>query len=206
MTARRFTSNTIDGYLRLMRRPIDVVVGLLPDGRVRSAAAARLAVDRVDASIRAVAGAALKDESLRDDARRRRATASERSRAVELRREAEGGERQAEDRLATSHEQATQRRARASSTATSRRELAAEKQQARTRSAEESERRRLAVSRQQEDRFDDQIDSAVAEARLPAVQQQAEALGEHEVALEEHDEAQRLGEAAARIKRERKDD
>jgi hypothetical protein len=206
MTPRNFTSNTIDGYLKLVRKPIDLAIGLLPDRRIGSGAAARLAVDRVDASIRAAAGAALKDQSLSDDARRRRAAATERSRAVELRRQAEENAQQAKGRVKASHERASQRRERASSTAASRREQATKQQQARTASAQAAERSRLAASRKVQARVDDQIDSQVAEARLPAVEEQARALGDHEVALEEHDEAQRLGEAAARVKHERKND
>jgi hypothetical protein len=205
MTARELTTATIDGYLKLVRRPIDFTIGLLPDRRRGSSAAARLTVDRVDARIRAAAGSVLNDDRLSEDARRRNAAASERERAVKLRQEAGVKEKQAQARLQTRHEEATQRRDRASKAAAARREQAAGKQQTRARTAADSERKRLQASREQEARVDETIGTQVSKARLPAVEEQARALAEQDVALKEHDEAQRLGDAAARIKSERKD-
>lgn len=48
------------------------------------------------------------------------------------------------------------------------------------------------------------MSSQTAEARLPALEEQAQALREREIAGEQSEEAQRLGQATAAVKRETK--
>jgi hypothetical protein len=80
---RTFTTSALDAYLRLLRRPVDAAVGLIPGSRTGPGAAARLTVDRFDASLRAVLGAALGDPELSEQARRRQAATDEREAALE---------------------------------------------------------------------------------------------------------------------------
>lgn len=86
MSPDRFATSTLDAYLRLVRRPVDLAVALLPGHRSGPAAAARITVDRADATIRALLGAVLGDAELTADARMRQYAADERQRALVLRR------------------------------------------------------------------------------------------------------------------------
>ena len=54
MNARTLPRTAVDGYLRLVRLPLDTAIGLLPGNGNGPAPAAKLAVDRADASVRAV--------------------------------------------------------------------------------------------------------------------------------------------------------
>lgn len=205
MKTRTMFTATVDGYLKLLRRPAEFAIGLLPGDRTGPRATASVVLDRVDATLRTLAASALGDEALKQDAHRREAAAAERGRAVDLRREAEEKADRAEARVQTRHQEAAGRRERASAQAGARRRDATEKQRSRTRHAEESERQRIEASRDREQRAAQRIDAEAAESRLPAVAEQARALDEREGALDRGDEARRLGEAAARVKEERKE-
>ncbi len=206
MTGQSTTAATVDRSLRLARWPADVMIALLPGTRTGPAPVARVIVDRVDATVRAALATALGDQSLRSDAAQRAAAADERERALNLRREAERRTEQAEAQLDERHKEAARRRQRASGKATERRRAASESKQRRTINAAKAANERTKVSRAQEAAADDRIEQQQAAARLPAVEEQAAALQERALAAEEHDESQRLGEAAARIKEERKQD
>lgn len=65
----RMTTAALDAYLRLLRRPFDVVARLLPGQRTGPGAAARRTVDRFDATLRALAGAAIADPELSEPPR-----------------------------------------------------------------------------------------------------------------------------------------
>jgi hypothetical protein len=204
MTSRRITTAAVDGALRLFRQPVDMAVALLPGTRHGAGAVARLTVDRADATIRSVLATALRDPRLSEDARRRKAAAHERERAVELRNQAGAAHARAEARVQESHDSASRRRDQARNRAASRRRQATRTQQARSRRAQETERQRLRSSQEQQARVEEQIEVQEAKNRLPGVQEQAEALQQHEVALAQSDEARRVGEAATRVKEERK--
>ena len=110
MNVRFIPRTAITGYLRLVRLPLDAVVGLLPHDGSGAGASAELALDRTDASIRTVAGTILGDQVLLDDARRRRVAAEERRRALRLRGEAERESQEADSRLAERQERAERQR------------------------------------------------------------------------------------------------
>jgi colicin import membrane protein len=194
----------VDSYLKLLRRPADLIVGLLPGKRSGAGAAARIAVDRADATARAGLSATL-GVDLHVDAERRQAAADERDRAVNLRRKAQEQEVQAEVGVENSNRQAAQRRDRARTEAGARRRSATKKQETRTRQATEAKRRRTQASREQEAKAEEQIAADAAREQLPAVEAQAEALQERQQAGERREEAERLGAAAARVKDERKE-
>src|SRR3989442_1775457 len=103
MDVRWIPRTAVDGYVRLARRPLDAALGLVDRN-----GAGTIAVDRVDATVRAIAGAALRDDRLREDATRRREAANERERALRLAAEAElRGQRGADE--AVEHRQEAQR-------------------------------------------------------------------------------------------------
>jgi hypothetical protein len=64
------------GISGLLRRPIDVGIARLPDGRSGPSAIAQLAIDRLEASVRGILASALGDGELRWDAERRHAATS----------------------------------------------------------------------------------------------------------------------------------
>jgi hypothetical protein len=203
MSTRTATATTVDRSLKLLRRPADLVIALLPGDRVGPAPVARVAVDRIDSMVRSGLATVLGDESLRADAVRRKAATDERQRALDLRREAEHHEQQTEGRLQTTHEEAGRRRQGAGAKATKRRESASESQRKRARNAAAAERVRKQVNREQEVQAEERIANATPEAELPAVDEQAQALQEREVAAREQAEAERLQQSAERVKAER---
>jgi hypothetical protein len=79
----------LEGAIRIARLPADALVGVAPETRVTSAIGA--AVDRVDATVRSVAGRALGDTELQREAGRLRRSGVERQRGREL--DTERGER-----------------------------------------------------------------------------------------------------------------
>src|SRR4051812_17806879 len=88
MDIKRIPGSALDGYLSVVKRPLDAVAKRTRRNGT-SASPAELALDRLDATVRETAGRILGDESLQDDARRRRIAASERERALELKVKAE---------------------------------------------------------------------------------------------------------------------
>lgn len=206
MSPARTTTTAVDRSLKLIRIPLDLAVGLLPGAQTGPGAAARLAVERLDASARGVLAAVLHDDRLTEDARRRAAAADERERAVRLRREGEARQQQAEERLDDRREQASERRERAGSRASSRRQQAERTREATTRRAKQAQGERTAANRHSEERTEEAIDATESARRLPGVEEQAEALGEREAALARADEARRLGDAATRVKQQRQED
>jgi transcription factor SPT20 len=200
----RFTTSLMDSYLQLLRRPLDMAVGLLPGRRTGPQAAARLTVDRVDAGVRMAIGAAIGDQDLAEQGRRRQEATGERERAMRLRQEAQEAEEASEARLKTRHEEADRRREQARARAASRRRQADAAEQEGKRSARQTETRRRTANRRQAQATEEQIKSRSDRERLPALQEQAAAVREREAALQEAAEAERIGEAAARVKAKRK--
>jgi hypothetical protein len=96
----------VDRYLKVVRTPVDAV---LKRGGDRTDALA-LKVDRADAAARSAAGTAIRDEALKDDARRRRRAADERARAMRLRGVAEEHKEQAEETTTEAREEAERKR------------------------------------------------------------------------------------------------
>lgn len=204
MSTRTVTATTVDRSLKLLRRPADLVISLLPGDRLGPGPAVRVVVDRIDSTVRSGLATVLGDESLRADAARRQAAADERQRALDLRREAQRTEQQTEARLQKTHEEAGRRRQGAGEKATKRRQASSESQRKRARNAVAAERVRKQVNREQETQAEQRIATATAEAELPAVQEQVQALEDRELAAREQAEAERLEQAAERVKAERK--
>ena len=59
MSARTVTATTVDRSLKLLRRPADLVIALLPGDRLGPGPAARVLVDRIDSTVRSSLAAVL---------------------------------------------------------------------------------------------------------------------------------------------------
>jgi hypothetical protein len=193
----------LDRWLRVLRLPANASAKLfrLSDDR---ASAVEIALDRADATVRDVAGRVWRDETLREDARARRAAADERQRALELRREADRRTAQADDELDDQLTRAESLRANAEQRARAERERVRDQAKAASQKAADNERRGRAASRQKA-----QAEAAAAEdesrrTRLEQLDRETEVLGEKEKAVVAASEAQRLEQTAAELKATRK--
>jgi len=201
---RRFA---VDSALRLVRLPLDTMIGLLPsDGESAAAprATAKLALDRADGTVRAILGNILGDPVLREDAQNRYAAADERERALRLRGEAEWMSEAADERLDQRHEQSERERKQAQQRAKAQREETDRKRREKTDRAAEVDRERLAASNEAAVRAREEVSDKASEERLEALESKAAALAQQEQALTARDEARRLRDAASRAKAERK--
>ena len=204
MNARRIPGTAVENSLRLVRVPLDAAIGGLPGNGTGARPAARLALDRADAAVRAFAGTILGDSVLSEDARMRRAALKERERGQALRDEAEKKSEQADALLQQRHDQVARQRAQAELRAKRRREGADREREEKTRRAAELERKRLAASNQAAGRADEAVSARAPKARLETLDARTDALRKKEQALAATDEARRLREAANRTKAQRK--
>lgn len=179
MNVRSIPRTFVSGYLRLARVPIDLIAKRRGEG-------AEIAVDRIDATARSVAGTLLGDSEMQEDGGRRRDAADERMRALRLRGQAE------------------QQRRDASGQAGRRRERAQEKRDERKQQAVKTETRRKQAARKDKRQAEQRSESRARRARMDALDTKADALEEKDEALTARDEAKRLGQAAARAKMARK--
>jgi len=204
MSIRDIPRGAVDGAVKLARLPVDAAIALLPGNGNGARPAATIAVDRVDATVRKVAGYALRDEELREDAMRRRVAADERARALRLRDTAEARSAAAGEKLADRVEQAEERRAAAEQRAKRERAQAEQRRAAKSRAAGQAETKRKASSRRAKAKVDEVIDEQADEARLAQLKTEAKALEKREAALIAKDEARRLQDAATARKAARK--
>ncbi len=204
MNVRRIPGTAVESSLRLVRLPLDAAVGRLPGNGTGARPTARLALDRADAAVRALAGKILGDSVLREDAQMRRVALKAREQGQALRGEAEQKTEQADARLEQRQDQIARQRAHAELRAKSRRDEAERERREKTRRAEEVERKRLAASRNAANRVDEAVSERAPRARLEALDAKTDALRKKEEALAANDEARRLRDAASRAKAERK--
>lgn len=204
MNASTIPSIAIDSYLKLARIPLDLALRVLPTGGNGRAASAELAVDRIDATLRTIAGSVLGDQRLREDAERRAVAAEERAKAIRLHTAAERETDEADTKLADQHQRAERERGQAKTRAAGRRQQASHRRDERVRQAAKTEGRRREANRRTKAKVNEAVESRARRARLDALETKAEALEEKDEALTAADEAKRLGDAAARTKAARK--
>ena len=203
MTLRTISRMAVGGSLKLARLPIDGVLRVAGDSS--AVAHAKLALDRTEAKIRALAGKAFGDEVLQEDARRRGEAANERERAVQLRSEAELRSERADQRVAAEEQAAERRRAQAAETAKRKRQQAQERRESHKRTAADATRRRRNAAETSAAQSEKVIEERAKLGRLEHLDAKADALEEKEAALRTADEARRLRAAASRAKAERKE-
>ena len=187
------------GYIKLARLPLDTALKLAGRGD-----RGELAVDRAEAAARDVVGAAIGDDELRRDAQLRRVASDERERAQQLRDAADERERDADERHAERRETAAGRRQQASERAAAKRRTVERRHQAERSQAAKTAGARKAATERAAAAKQDATDSRAKRERLSALDRTAEAVERSDAALTARDEANRLGEAAARAKARRK--
>jgi hypothetical protein len=196
--------SAVDGYLRLVRFPLDGAIGLLPGNGTGAKPAAELVLDRLDAALRAALARILSDPVLREDAAQRRSAADQRERALGLRVDAERRAEAADTRLEERQEQATRQREQATQRASVRRQQAAREVEKEKQRAAKTERDRLEASRWAAELDEEALNDREAHERLQTVNARTDALREKEKELTVRDEARRLREAASGTKTKRK--
>jgi hypothetical protein len=204
MNVREIPTAAVDGYLKLVRMPLDTAIRILPGNGAGAKPAAQLALDRADAGVRAMIADIIGDDTLRKDAQRRRAAADERQQALTLHREAERVEEQADAKLEERRKQATRQRRQARERAEGKGAEAERRRERQIRRAAEVRNDRLDKSRAAAERTEATVEDRAARERLEALEAKTEALGEREQELTLRDEAERLRRAASRAKTERK--
>ncbi|MGH2868175.1 MAG: hypothetical protein ACRDNK_11500, partial [Solirubrobacteraceae bacterium] len=198
------TGAAMDNYLKLVRWPLDAATRLLPGERVGPRAAARLGIDRLDATIRGLVGRGLGNDALRHSSGRRAEAAEHRDHALRLRRQAQDELAAAQEQLEEADDAAVAQRKRATAKASSRKSQASQRRQEKVKQARSTEANQRQAAQVREQRSADKIEAEEARDLLPAVREQAQAAQQRADALDERDEAERLGAAAARVKRARK--
>ncbi len=202
MNMHAIPSAALGGSLKLVRLPVDAALSLGGDGR--SATSVKLALDRAEATLLGVAGAALGNETVKQDARRRHEAAREREYALRLRAEASQRSSRADERVTDVQDDADRLRADAAATAESKREQAERRRQStKSQAARATQRRKEAVEKAAA-RSGNAIDERAKHERLEVLDTKAQALDDKELALAAAEEAQRLSEAAAAAKASRK--
>ncbi len=207
MRIRAIPRGAVGAGVKLARLPLDVAVSLLPEsdgGGPRPAAS--IAVDRWEATMRQLAGYALLDDELRQDAIRRRIAADERARALRLRNAAEERSAEADERLADRAEQTEEHRAAAEQRAERQRDQAEQRRAQRARGEAQRETKGKAANRRAKAKAEEAIEEQADGARLEQLEAEAQALEEGEVAVAAKSEAQRLQDAATAKKAARKKD
>ncbi|HJR26587.1 MAG TPA: hypothetical protein VJ804_14015 [Acidimicrobiales bacterium] len=191
-------------WLDVARMPADLATAFLPNGDRGPKVRIQLLVDKVDAGARTIVGGLLGDEELQADGARRRAAADERVEALRLRDVAEEKKANAELRVEKAREQAKEHAGQAQREAKQAIDKVAQQaeqlEERVEQQADEAERKVEEARREELER----TDKATKRARLEAVEEKAEALDAEAAALTAADEAERLADAAASAKAERK--
>jgi ParB-like chromosome segregation protein Spo0J len=190
----------VGGSIAVIRWPLENALRLAGGGD-----GMELALDRAEAGIRGLAGHALADDFLVDDAARRRAAADERERVLRLRSEAIDHAETARERVAHGTRQAASTRARAAEAEERQRQEARERSESEKAQAAKATRRRKAAAARTSERLEEDIDDASKLERLETLDTKAEALRKKEEALTAQDEAARLKAAASGVKAKRRD-
>lgn len=205
MNVQTIPRTALDGYLRVLRVPAKAVVkALAPRSRSGDSSAAELVLDRAEAAVRDAVGRMLNDSELQADARRRRAAADERERALKLRATAQHKTEQADEQLGARQVAAEQRRQEARDRERTQKQRAQQERAAKSRQLAQAEDRKRAAVRAQANQAEDAIEDQARHSRLEQLDAEARTLEEEEDALTARSEAQRLRRAAAETKTERK--
>jgi hypothetical protein len=203
MDIKRIPGSALDGYLSVIKRPIDAVARRSRrDGEATSAA--ELLVDRIDATVRETAGRLLGDEAVQDDARRRRLAAAERGRALELKATAEVKTQEADKDFVRRQQAADDRRQQAERRAGEEKQRIEQEKQAKEREVAQAAAERKSNSRKIASTVEGAVDDKADKDRLQQLDVEATALREEEKALAAQAAAKNLSSAADKAKANRK--
>jgi hypothetical protein len=193
----------VDRSLRVLRLPFDATVAVLHRESDRGSAASVM-LDQADAAVRRFAGRVLHDELLRQDGEARGIAADERTRAHEMRAEADLRRRRADAQVEDTLETADERRAGAEQRVAEQRTRIDEEHQVESRHLAEQTEQRKAASRKAADRAERNIDAREQKARLEQLEQESDVLDTKKRSITTASEAQRLQRAASEVKSKRK--
>jgi hypothetical protein len=200
--SRTMLRSAVGSYIDLVRFPLDSGARLLGDSRWGPRA--ELALDRLDAAAREIAGRALRDEELLEDGARLRAATTERERAQFLREEAERRSRQADGRIADGGKQAKRQRREAARRSEDRKKRADRQRQTDGRRLSQAEAGRKAAAKKAAAETKAALNHRAKDGRLQQLDEEASSLAKRERALAAKQEAQRLRRAASKTKAARK--
>ena len=192
----------VDGAIRLVRFPADQLLKLVPGAG--ATATAGLAIDRADATVRNFAGSLFGDHGLREDAERRRETAEERSRAMQLRTEADEKVESAEARTERAQAESVARRERADQKAKEKEAQAAERRERLKEQAAKTTAKRKRMARDNAGEAKEKAEKRGKVDRLEQLEKKSDALDVKEASVRAADEARRLEEVASATKEKRK--
>ena len=204
MTPQTIPGKSVDGALRLVRLPANLVLSIFPNSR--AATSAGLMIDRGDAAVRGVIGRVLSDSQMRDDARQRRRAADERSHALRLRAEAESRLGAAEGRTENRRHEAKVHRTKADEQAKRKKVNATRRRAQRKAEAARAADRRKDAAQEDAAEAKEGVEKRGKLDRLEQLEKKADALEVKESAVRAADEARRLEEATAKAKEGRKAD
>jgi hypothetical protein len=204
MNLRAIPRNAVNGYLTLVLRPIERAVALLPGDGTGARPVAELALDRLDARLRAIAGLALRDDELQSEAARRHSAAGERATALQFRTQAARRGEEADSQLEERQKRESGARRRAAQQAAARRREAAARRDRKKQGAAKAEAERQDANQRVAERAADVLAEHERKERLAALNERDEALRDREQELTVRNEARRLEGMARAAKAERK--
>jgi hypothetical protein len=158
---RDITRAALSGYLAAVRLPFDLAVGLR--GGSAASSSTKRSLDRAEAAIRGIAGWAIGDEQLSDDAQRRRVVAQQsRGHPAPLRGEAQRLSEEGRELIRQRRQEAARRRAQTAKREKLRKRRAAREDFERRRRARPRNRRTVAASDDPAERQRNDRDQALA--------------------------------------------
>ena len=202
MTLLTIPGKAVDGALRLIRLPADLVLSIVPESR--AATSAGLMIDRADAAVRRQAGRVLSDSEMREDASQRRVAADERRRAFRLRTEADARLETAEAATEQRRDEAKARRKKANEQAKRRQARAKDQREQKKAQAAKAANDRKVAARTDAAKVEEKVETRGKLDRLEQLEKRSKALEVKESAVRAAAEARRLEEAAATAKGRRK--
>jgi len=202
MTLQTIPSKAVDGALRLIRLPADLVLSIVPESRAVTSAG--LMIDRADAAVRRQAGRVLSDSEMRENANQRRVAADERRRAFRLRTEADARLETAEAATEQRRDEAKARRKKANEQAKRRQARAKDQREQKKAQAAKAANDRKVVARTDAAKVEEEVETRGKLDRLEQLEKRSKALEVKESAVRAAAVSRRLEEAAATAKGRRK--
>jgi hypothetical protein len=202
MTPQTIPGKAVDGALRLVRRPANLVLGIVPESR--TATSARLMIDRADAAVRNQVGRVLSDSEMREDANQRRVAADERRRALRLHTESDARLETAQALTEQRRDEAKARRKKEDEQAKRSRARAKDQREQKKAQAATAASERKDAARKGAAKVEEKVEKRGKLDRLEQLEKRSAALEVKESAIRAADEARRLEEAAATTKARRK--
>ena len=204
MNVKQIPGTAVDRYLTAVKAPIDAIARRTRGDGADTTSPAELAIDRVDATVRDLAGRLLGDTALQDDAQRRRLAASERERALRLKVEAATKTAEADQEFAERQRAAEQRRQQAEQRAREEKQRIEQETEAKEREVAKAASERKAASRKVASTVEGAVEDKAKRNRLQQLNKESEALREEEEAVEAQATAKQLSTAAGKAKATRK--